>query len=198
MTDLPPAFLAAIRAAHRTPPRAYHSWRHVEAVLRRYDEVATGPGWEQPGEVRLAVLLHDAIHVPGAADNEERSAQLALALIEAHLPGEGIDTGRVAELIRLTARHGSLTPSDVDCDAAHLLDCDLAILGAPPEDFDRYETAIREEYAAIPAPAYRAGRRAFLEHLLDRDRIFLSDHFHARLDAPARANLLRAAHKLTP
>jgi predicted metal-dependent HD superfamily phosphohydrolase len=182
--------LARIRAAYATPPRAYHCWSHVEDVLRRYHEV--GSEWEQPTEVLLAVLLHDAVYAAGAADNEERSAELALRLVEQHMPGESLETARIAELIRLTARHGSLTPDDVDADAALFLDCDMAILGSASGVYDRYEAAIRDEYAHLPPDAYAAGRRAFLTALLDSPRIFLSDHFHARLDAAARENLRRA------
>ena len=56
-----------------------------------------------------------------------------------------------------------------------------------------YDAAIAAEYAqAVPPEAYAAGRARFLRGLLDKDRIFLSDYFHARLDTQARANLRRA------
>jgi predicted metal-dependent HD superfamily phosphohydrolase len=197
MLLIPAPMLTAVRDLYESPPRAYHSWHHVEDVKRHYDEVgSSGPGWQQPDEVLLAVLLHDAVYVAGAHDNEERSARLVPALIEEHLPHVAVDAGRVADLIRLTARHGSLSPDQVDPDAALFLDCDMAILGAAPDAYDRYEAAIAEEFAALPAEAYRAGRRAFLEHLLKAPRIFLSDHFHARLDAAARDNLRQAVRTL--
>ncbi len=190
--DFPAPMLAAIQQAYRTPARAYHAWSHVEDVEHWYQEVARGPGWKQPREVFIAVLLHDAIYVAGAKDNEEKSAQLALELMRRHLPNQQLDTQRVAALIRLTARHGSLSPTDVDPEAALFLDCDTAILGAAPETFDRYDAAIREEYANIPTVLYALGRRRFLTRLLAVSRIFLSDHFHHRLDASARANVRRA------
>ncbi|MBS1152427.1 MAG: hypothetical protein H6Q89_4125, partial [Myxococcaceae bacterium] len=105
---------------------------------------------------------------------------------------------RISQLILLTARHGALTPADVDPEAALFLDCDMAILGAAPEVFDRYDAAIREEYAQVPAILYSLGRRRFLTRLLAAPRIFLSDFFHARLDAAARANLRRALGKPPP
>jgi predicted metal-dependent HD superfamily phosphohydrolase len=115
---LPPEQWAALREAYATPPRAYHNFAHVEEVLRHYDEVANGPGWEQPQEVRLAVLYHDAIYEAERKDNEAHSAELAVEHIARWLPDRGIDAARVAELINLTARHGSLAPGDVDRDAA--------------------------------------------------------------------------------
>jgi predicted metal-dependent HD superfamily phosphohydrolase len=192
---LPPEQWAALREAYATPPRAYHNFSHVEEVLRHYDEVASGPGWEQPEEVRLAVLYHDAIYEAGRKDNEARSAELADAHIARWLPGRGIDAARVAELINFTARHGSLVPGDVDVDrdAALFLDCDMAILAADETTFAAYDRGITAEYRGhVPAWLFKLNRRRFLKGLLAKERIFLSDWFHERLDTKARINLRRA------
>ncbi|WP_460709633.1 HD domain-containing protein [Lysobacter terrae] len=185
----------ALRNAYATPPRAYHSFDHVEAVLHHYDEVAAGPGWRQPDEVRLAVLYHDAIYEAGRKDNEARSADLAVEHIARWLPDRDIDAARVAELINLTAQHGTLTPADVadDADAALFLDCDMAILAADPAAFAAYDRGITAEYRGhVPAWLFKLNRRRFLKALLGKERIFLSDWFHQRLDAQARINLRRA------
>jgi predicted metal-dependent HD superfamily phosphohydrolase len=195
---LPDAMIDALRSAYAAPPRAYHHFGHVEDVLIQHGEVASGPGWTQPLETALAVLYHDAVYVAGARDNEARSAVLARQHIAHWLPHGAADAGRVAELIELTARHGQFAPADFGAggiadDTRHFLDCDMAILGAPSEAFDRYDSAIAEEYrGVVPAWLYRRKRRAFLRSLLERERIFLSDFFHARLDGAARANLTRA------
>jgi len=190
---LSPAQWAELRAAYAAPPRAYHHWGHVAAVMRHYADVAAGPGWTQPREVALALLFHDAIYEPGHADNEARSAELARATIARWWPGADIDLERVAALIMLTARHGQLAPADVDAEAALMLDCDMAILGAPAGVFEAYDQAIAEEYRGhVPGFLFRINRRRFLRDLLARPRIFLSDYFHQQLDAAARANLRRA------
>lgn len=187
----------ALEAAYATPPRAYHDFGHVRSVLRHYDEVAAGPGWMQPVEVHLAVLYHDAIYEAGRSDNEARSAQLARDHIAQWLPDAGIDAGRVAFLIELTARHGQLGPTDLDDDvhpkdARRFLDCDMAILGAPAAEFDAYDRGIADEYRGhVPGWLFKRNRRRFLRALLGHERIFLSDFFHERLDAAARANLRR-------
>ncbi|WDS36260.1 hypothetical protein [Pseudoxanthomonas sp.] len=189
---LPEAQRAALEAAYATPPRAYHNFQHVLEVLRHYDTVADGPGWYQPREVQLAVLYHDAIYEAGRGDNEARSARLAQEQIAHWSPEMGIDAARVVQLIELTARHGSLAPADVDAEAALFLDCDMAILAASPEAFDAYDRGIAQEYGAVvPGWIFRRKRREFLKGLLARERIYLSDFFHARLDAAARANLRR-------
>lgn len=195
--SLPAEQVAAIEAAYRTPPRAYHNPEHVAEVLRHYRDVVSGPGWSRPVEVWLAVLYHDAIYEAGLRDNEARSARLAMEHIGRWLPGAGVDAVRVAELIELTARHGQHAPEDFGAgadaaDTRHFLDCDMAILGAEPVVFDAYDRGIAAEYRGhVPDWLFRLNRKRFLKSLLARPRIFLSDFFHERYDAPARANLRR-------
>ena len=60
---LPAGQLAELETAYALPPRAYHNWSHVQAVLQHCRTVAeAGPGWAQPREVQLAALYHDAIY----------------------------------------------------------------------------------------------------------------------------------------
>jgi predicted metal-dependent HD superfamily phosphohydrolase len=193
LAALPPAMRAALEAAYAQPPRAYHDFGHMLEVLAHFDTVASGPGWMQPDEVFLAICYHDAVYVAGRRDNEAASAALARAAIASFLPAHGIDAGRVALLIEATARHGSLHPDEVDREAALFLDCDMAILGAAPDRFDAYDRGIAREYRGrAPAWLFNFNRRRFLKSLLEAPRIFLSNFFHERLDAAARANLRRA------
>jgi predicted metal-dependent HD superfamily phosphohydrolase len=190
---LPPAAEQALAAAYAEPHRRYHNAAHLADVLAWLDWVADAGAWRDLTSAYLAAVGHDAVYVPGARDNEARSAALVRQLLAGAVPAPTLD--RAAQLILLTARHGAIAPEELagDPDAAHLLDCDTAILGAAPAAFDAYHAAIAAEYApTVPPAAFRAGRRAFLAGLLARPRIFLSDRFHARLDAPARANLARA------
>ncbi|HEY4241391.1 MAG TPA: hypothetical protein VGM88_16330 [Kofleriaceae bacterium] len=184
---VPPSVAADLAARYSEPHRAYHTLSHIAAMLAWFDSLA----WTDPASVYLAILFHDAIYDPLAKDNEARSADLARSLVSA--------SPRVCDLILLTSRHGSLSPADVsdDLDAAHFLDVDTSILGASPAAFDAYDAGVAFEYSVVPPAAYLAGRRAFLSNLLSRPRIFLSSHFHALLDAPARANLRRALARLS-
>jgi predicted metal-dependent HD superfamily phosphohydrolase len=175
---LPDETWSALERAYRTPPRHYHTLEHILEVAQTWASLE----WKEPAETFLAVLFHDAVYVVGQPDNEGQSAQLCEQLTVRH--------PRAAELIRLTARHGHLSPKDVDEEAAHFLDCDMAILGSDPERFARYEQQIAREYLPVVGEeAYQLGRRRFLEGLLARERIFLSEHFHQKLDAAARRNL---------
>jgi predicted metal-dependent HD superfamily phosphohydrolase len=191
--EVPEGLIRAAQAAYAHPPRAYHSFDHVQEVLGHVGEVTAGPGWRHPREVFLAALFHDAVYVPGRSDNEAQSAELAAQALDTFLPRQGLDLTLIQDLILLTARHGSLSPADVDRDAALFLDCDLAILAADPQRFDAYDAAIAQEFRSVtPTFLYRFHRKRFLKRLLAAPRLFLSDFFHHRLDARARANLRRA------
>lgn len=184
---VPQALFEALERAYAEPPRAYHHFGHVQEVLGHYREV---PGWKDPSAVAGAILFHDAVYEPGRIDNEARSAELARTLLAEHVPG--IDLERVASLILLTARHGSLRVGDVDPEAALFLDCDMAILGSSPERFARYEEEIAAEYSHVPKEAYAVGRAMFFRKVLATESIFLSPFFRERLEAAARANIERA------
>lgn len=192
LLSLPPPLLAEVKTAYAQPPRAYHNFAHVQALLHHYRDVAVGPGWQQPLEVLLAVLFHDAIYEAGRSDNELRSAQLAQVAITRWLADRDVDVTRVMALIELTARHGSLRAEELDADAALFLDSDMAILGAPEAVFDAYDRGIAEEYRGkVPGFLFRLNRRRFLKGVLAQPRLFFSDFFHDRYDAAARVNLRR-------
>jgi predicted metal-dependent HD superfamily phosphohydrolase len=178
--ELAPELVARLATAYAEPQRAYHTAAHIAEVLGWFDIVADEVAWSDAGAVYAAIVFHDAIYVPGAKDNEARSAEWCLQ--------EGFSQ-RSAQLIELTARHGGLVPGDVDAEAALFLDCDMAILAAEPAAFAEYDRQIAFEYQHVSPEAYRAGRRAFLAGVLAKPRIFLSDYFHTKLDARARANL---------
>jgi len=182
---LPSEVVHDLGRRYAEPHRAYHTDDHIAEVLRLFDWAAERTGWCEPVDVYLAIVFHDVIYDPLASDNEARSAAFARDTIGA--------SARTQALIALTARHATLSVADVegDSDAAQFLDCDIAILGAPPERFDAYDATIAAEYCTVPTDMFRAGRGAFLRTLLARPRIFLSELFHAELDDHARANLNR-------
>jgi predicted metal-dependent HD superfamily phosphohydrolase len=182
---LPAEVVLDLGRRYAEPHRAYHAADHIAEVLGWFDWAAERTGWREPADVYTAIVFHDAIYDPLAGDNEARSAALARDAVGA--------SARTQALIELTARHGSISLAEVegDRDAAQFLDCDIAVLGAPPDRFDAYDAAVAVEYRAVPTDVFRAGRGAFLRTLLARPRIFLSELFHAELDGHARANLSR-------
>lgn len=165
--------------------RAYHNLDHIWQMLRDVEPVLHLA--QDSTAVRLAIWFHDVVYKPGAADNEAQSAAYACrALAEWSLT-----TGRVTAVKKmiLATRLGSQVAADAD--TALLLDADLATLGSPADDYDRYARAIRQEFAFVPEAEYRLGRTAVLAHFLARPRIYLTPYFYDRLEAPARENIRR-------
>ena len=173
---------ADLASRYREPTRHYHTLDHIRAVLDRLDAL-----WpDAPPALQLAAWLHDVVYDSRAADNEERSADYARAILPAlGVPSDVIE--ETARLIFLTRSH----ETDPDDRAGRtLLDADLAVLSADGPTYDAYAAAIRREYAWVAEADYRAGRRRVLERFLVRQRIFLTMAM-AEAEARARDNLRR-------
>ena len=178
-------------AAYDGPDRHYHNLAHVRDCLRNADAVYDR--LVDPRAVMAAIFFHDAVYDPTRSDNEERSADLA----ERHLRAMGRSESFVAEVrdLILDTRH-LVSPGSND--GRYLVDIDLAILGAPPEEFDAYERAIRREYAHVPEDAFRDGRAQVLKALLELPSIYRLDPLRAAWEERARANLSRELQVLRP
>ena len=68
--------------------------------------------------------------------------------------------------------------------------------GQSEEDFDRYDRAIRLEYARVPDIIYRRERATVLRGLLEREPLYATPYFREHFERPARANLRRALARL--
>ena len=174
-TDL----LLELTRRHQEAHRHYHSLEHIAAMLhagRQFplDDVQT-----------MAVWFHDAIYDPRSKTNEEDSAALAGTWLQ-RAGWAPTAIAAVQSIVLDTKRHQPSSPA-----AAAVLDLDLMSLALPWPEFARNTEAIRREYAHVPDADFRAGRMAFFTTMLQRERLFFTP-FGAPLEAPARANLLRA------
>lgn len=179
-----------LRARYAEPHRAYHGQRHIDLLLAQFCDIRQR--LHDPEAVELAIWYHDAIYDPLSKTNEADSAALLLA--ERHGDTAAATLTRGHALILATANHmlpPGLGPEDA-ADCAHFLDMDLSILGADPATFAWYTAAIRQEYRAVPEAEWKMRRPHILRGFLGRPRLFLTDHFHAKLDLPARRNLAAA------
>ncbi len=167
----------ALIARWSEPGRHYHGTSHLAAMLDLLAE------WQSDEDLQFAAWYHDAIYRPWRRDNEARSA--ALARRELRRAGLADDRcNRIAAAILATRRHVAEDPA-----VAMLLDADLAVLGAAPDDYRRYTAAVRAEYGHVPGPLFRIGRRRFVESVLAREWIFATLPARDRFEAAARRNL---------
>jgi predicted metal-dependent HD superfamily phosphohydrolase len=181
----------AVLAAWAEGDRRYHGLDHLRDCLAELDG-APADGADRD-RVEAALWFHDAIYDPRAGDNEARSAEWARhALGALGIPPAVADD--VARLVGLT-RHAD--PAR-DPSGRLLCDVDLAILGRDPQTFDAYDRRIRDEYAWVPEPDFRAARTGVLARLLARSPLYQTEHFRRRYEAAARTNLGRALERLSP
>lgn len=179
------ALLETVLQAYREPHRVYHGMDHLRDCLRQLDRAPAGETERDLAEA--ALWFHDLVYVPGASENESRSAERAsMALLAG---GVAPTTAQeVARLVRLTDH----TVPPVDPVGALVCDVDLSILGRPPAEFAEYERRIRAEYRHVPESRYRPGRRRVLAGLLARQPLYRSEYFRDRYEANARRNLVHA------
>ena len=81
-------------------------------------------------------------------------------------------------------------------EARLVVDIDLAILGAAQARFAEYERPIRDEYAQVPGPVFRAKRAEILRGFQAREPMFETPEFAARFEVAAKANLAAAVTSL--
>ena len=175
---------SAIAEYYSGPGRFYHNLHHVAEVLRLLG--SAGVRAQSHEAVCFAAWFHDAVYDTRRDDNEERSAELAAGwLAQFRAPQETVN--RVRRLILATRKHeaGNLSPDEL-----LFLDADLSILGAPEEIYLQYRAAIRREYDWVSEDVYRRERKRILENFAARERLYFTDELRARLEAPARRNLL--------
>ncbi|MEV4673098.1 MULTISPECIES: HD domain-containing protein [Actinomadura] len=165
------------------PHRRYHTRAHLTAVLDLVDELAGHAA--DPDLVRLAAWFHDAVYDPERADNEERSARLAVRMLaDTDLAAAGVQ--EVARLVELTTTHA---PGEDDRNGQVLCDADLAVLGADPDQYAAYTAAVREEYAFVPDEFFAAGRAEVLNGLLALPKLFHTPPARERFEERARSNI---------
>jgi predicted metal-dependent HD superfamily phosphohydrolase len=174
-----------LTAAYAEPHRRYHNQTHIAECLAEFDQARHLA--RQPAAVELALWFHDAVYDPKRADNEERSAALAVRCF--------VDAGlaeTVSKLVMATKSH----EVSGDSDMALTVDIDLCILGQPEQRFFEYEGQIREEYSWVPQNLFASKRAEILQLFLARERIFATDWFRNKYEGSARHNLEASIAKL--
>jgi predicted metal-dependent HD superfamily phosphohydrolase len=178
-----------LTAAYAEPHRYYHNQTHIAECLAELDQVRHLT--LQPVAVELAVWFHDAVYDPKRADNEERSAALAVRCFADAGMSDGL-AETVSKLVMATKSHELFGDSDM----ALTVDIDLCILGQPEQRFFEYERQIREEYSWVPQNLFASKRAEILQRFLARERIFATDWFRNKYERSARRNLEASIAKL--
>ena len=164
------------------PQRHYHTLVHIEHCLGMFDQCKSLVS--NPDALEIAVWFHDVIFEPGRHDNEALSKELYLYLsIKAHAPELRELVGR---LIMATLHDGNSLEDD---DARYMVDIDLSSFGLSWDEFLRDSDNLRLENPQLSDAEYYFNQGNFQNHLLGRERFYLSDFFSQRYESRARENL---------
>jgi predicted metal-dependent HD superfamily phosphohydrolase len=135
------------------------------------------------------------VYEPRASDCEERSARALVTDADVlGIPREA--AASAADLVRATAHasgrseHSAAADLVVDDPGKSLTrNVDLSILGRDVLRFMDYEYSVEEEYSPLSTVRFVVGRGRFLASLLDRPRIFRTEHFRRRYEQRARTQI---------
>ena len=185
------ACFKVLRDLYCGPDRHYHDFEHIYESLRTLDHYMSLA--ENPRAIEAAIWFHDAIYDTHAADNEERSADLA---------GQWLNKlGEPAAFILLVRKRIMATKHDKVLEGNHLTDeqltadIDLTPLGYKAGEFDRLGDCIRREHHWVKEDDYKKRNTRRLRAFLARRTIYYSPNFRMNFERPARKNLLRAIVK---
>ena len=172
--------------------RHYHTYyNHILPGLELFER-ARGL-CEEPLLVELAWYYHDVIYIPGSSCSEQASADKAY--FDCILLGYAPKIAQIVKNLVMATQHSKTAPKTQDEKIIH--DLDLAILGADPEDYQRYTDQIRQEYSYVEDRDFAHGRLAILDYFLLRSStkpsakitLFKTQYFRDEYEKKAIENL---------
>ena len=173
--------------------RHYHTLNHIVRGLDDFEDAQHL--MENPDAVLFAWYYHDGVMKRKSKVDEVRSADLAYGVAKSVLLDDEF-SDYVKNLVLATRHKGAISSVDEKL----ISDIDLAILGKSSEVFDKYDSAIKEEYSWLGNPVvYNNGRKEILEIFLDRaekGELYQTDFFRDKYQEQAKVNLRRAIDRL--
>lgn len=184
----------------------YHNWKHAKRVIKQVKKLAKKRMDKEfdTTPLILAAAWHDAVYVPGATDNEEKSAAAFANAFDTFIVGVNGTPGwmedvknRVCLLIRGTTIDQHLEDRDIDngellsTEHCILLDADLRALAYPLPKFLRTQAKIIRENRGDPSKSESVFKcYTFLcKFLRTREFIYRTYEAQAMWEARARTNI---------
>ena len=170
------------------PDRAYHNLEHINQFLQELEKYRDKINHLKA--LQLAAIFHDAVYVPSNQDKVQSNEQQSADLTENYLEKLGLPADIIQEVMSLilaTKYHQTIRDNP---DSSIFMDIDMLILGAPPDVYDHYVQAIRQEYAFLPDDVFNLHRKKLLQSLLQR-KIYLAPEMYNQYEEQARQNIER-------
>lgn len=173
--------------------RFYHTLEHLVDLTDEFEKHRETFGAEAQA-VLLTLFYHDIVYncVPG--QDEKDSAEAMIQTLTGIIDPAALN--RANDIILMTASHSA---PDNDKAARLFLDMDMAILGAPPENYARYLHQVTQEFCTaygISAEDFHQKRaELFLKPTIENGRqIFTTDEY-APLEQQAHNNIQSELNK---
>jgi predicted metal-dependent HD superfamily phosphohydrolase len=179
--DAPAGSFNMLLERYSEPHRRYHDARHIDRCLLHFDALKSFA--QRPELVELALWLHDAVYDTRSHDNEERSTDLAEALLESAGLHHLIDPVRA---MIMGTRHQEACLAD---DVGLVVDIDLSVLGSSQQEYLAYVQQIREEYSWVPDHEFRDARIKVLKTIAGHPMIYSHEPCFTMWECKARGNL---------
>lgn len=145
------------------PWRHYHTTEHLNSF-----QLALRALGCYSNAVRIAGYFHDIIWLPGYPQCEERSAELAEAVL--YSIGARIHFVEDVKRLILATKHTGKPPADEA--EAQIRDADLWTLGEPEQHkFLKTQREVRDEFAHVPEELYQTTRKRLFQNMFV-DRIY--------------------------
>lgn len=178
---------SVLEKAYTRKTRCYHNLTHLKEMIAAYEEFQSH--LQHPDEVLFAIFYHDYIYKTTRKDNELKSAEYAVSLLQ---PKHKLNKQLVFDMIVATQHHQHNKVEDINW----LIDFDLKILSKSWEEYQVYCNQIRKEYKIYPDILYKPGRKKALEHFLEHEYIYQTETFRNRYEQQARENIQKEINLL--
>ncbi len=169
-----------LEKAYSQNNRHYHNLSHLEEMRKSFFDYKSE--LQFPDETLYSLYYHDIVYVSTRKDNEQKSAEWAIALLPKEI---NLNKQIIFDLILATKDHNANGVAD----ANWLIDFDLKILGKDWDDYKMYAEQIRKEYSFYPDFLYNPGRVKALKHFLEKPHIYQTTSFQEKFESKARNNI---------
>ena len=167
----------------KQPSLQYHNFSHVMGVVRTVNDICNEEGLVlHKARAIVAGLYHDVIYLPGANDNEEKSAEYFLSIEP--------DEYEIADMIKHTSINDHIS-SDITFEnnpySSALLDADLSSLSCTVFSFMRAQESILFENSKTTEDILLSVN--FLNKLREKGFIYRTPSFKSKYEDLAQRNL---------
>jgi predicted metal-dependent HD superfamily phosphohydrolase len=168
--------------SYSEPQRYYHTLDHIEHCLSLFDNISSK--LKSPHALELAIWFHDVIYQPGAANNEQLSADQFMRTTKNRFD-DSLRNIVYQHIMATLHLHSEMNHADTQ----YMVDIDLSSFGLPWPEFIHDSENLRREMAHLSNEDYCRKQSAFQQALMDRPRFFRSDYFYQNYESQARQNL---------